>query len=101
MGDTMAFTRRDGWALSAATTWPDDLVWYAEGVQAMQKKPLSDSTSWRYQSAVHGLANTPPPPGAPWNECQHASWYFAPWHRMYLHHFEEIVRSKRKATRAI
>jgi hypothetical protein len=93
IGGMMAFTRRDAWAISANKTWPDELFWYAKGIQAMQARPLSDSTSWQYQSAVHGLANTPPPPGAPWNECQHASWYFAPWHRMYLHHFEEIVRA--------
>ncbi|MGV0743829.1 tyrosinase family protein [Mycolicibacterium sp. XJ870] len=90
----MTFTRQDAWALSADETWPETLVWYARAVRAMQAKPFSDPTSWRYQSAIHGLANTPPPPGAPWNECQHASWYFAPWHRMYLHHFEEIVRAE-------
>ena len=89
----MVLTRRDAWGLSAQKTWPDALLWYAKAVHAMQQKPLSDPTSWQYQAAVHGLANTPPPPGAPWNECQHASWYFAPWHRMYLHHFEEIVRA--------
>lgn len=27
------------------------------------------------------------------NQCQHASWYFLPWHRMYLYWFEEILRS--------
>src|SRR5690606_25341262 len=26
-----------------------------------------------------------------WNQCQHGSWYFLPWHRMYLAYFEEIV----------
>ncbi|MDT5015322.1 MAG: hypothetical protein QOD39_1482 [Mycobacterium sp.] len=86
-------TRRDVWALSAQQTWPDALVWYAKAIGAMQQKPLSDPTSWQYQSAVHGLANTPPPAGAPWNECQHASWYFTAWHRMYLRHFEQIVQA--------
>jgi hypothetical protein len=59
----------------------------------MQELPLNDPRSWRYQAAIHGLANTPPPRGAPWNECQHLSWFFFPWHRMYLFHFERIVRS--------
>jgi hypothetical protein len=58
----------------------------------MQQKPLTDPMSWRYQAAVHGLANVAPPPGAPWNECQHSTWYFLPWHRMYLYHFENIVQ---------
>jgi Common central domain of tyrosinase/Polyphenol oxidase middle domain len=92
IGDVMAFTRQDVWALSAKKTWPDALEWYAKGVRVMQGKALEDPTSWAYQSAIHGLANTPPPPGAPWNECQHGSWYFTPWHRMYLYHFEAIVR---------
>jgi tyrosinase len=27
-----------------------------------------------------------------WNQCQHGSWYFLPWHRGYLIAFEAIVR---------
>ena len=26
-----------------------------------------------------------------WNQCQHQSWYFWPWHRAYLWTFEDIV----------
>jgi len=26
-----------------------------------------------------------------WNQCQHGSWYFLPWHRAYLAAFEAIV----------
>ena len=89
----MAVIRRDVWVLSAQKAWPDELLWYAKGIRAMQSRPLSDPTSWEYQSAVHGLANAPTPPAAPWNECQHASWYFGPWHRMYLYQFEEILRA--------
>ena len=51
----------------------------------------SDPTSWAYQAAIHG-AYAAPPPGASWNECQHQSWFFLPWHRMYLYYFERIVR---------
>ncbi|MEO1318005.1 MAG: tyrosinase family protein [Pseudomonadota bacterium] len=25
------------------------------------------------------------------NQCQHAGWFFLPWHRGYLHAFEEIL----------
>lgn len=28
-----------------------------------------------------------------WRACQHNSWFFLPWHRMYLHFFEKIVLS--------
>lgn len=88
----MTVTRRDAWTLSSTTTWPAELEWYAKAVRAMQAKPRIDPLSWGYQAAIHGLANTPPPPAAPWNECQHATWYFLPWHRMYLVQFERIVR---------
>ncbi|MBI2686251.1 MAG: tyrosinase family protein [Acidobacteria bacterium] len=28
-----------------------------------------------------------------WRQCQHTSWFFLSWHRMYLHHFEKIIIS--------
>ncbi len=90
----MTFVRRNIWTLgTAADPWDPVTLGYAHAVQAMQALPLSDPRSWRYQAAIHGLAGTTPPTGAPWNECQHATWYFLPWHRMYLYQFERIVRS--------
>jgi tyrosinase len=40
-----------------------------------------------------------PPPDASdrstyWRKCQHGSWFFLPWHRMYLHHFERIIMAQ-------
>jgi tyrosinase len=35
--------------------------------------------------------NLPDDRGTFWRQCQHGSWFFLPWHRMYLHHFEKIV----------
>ena len=32
-------------------------------------------------------------PGPFRDQCQHNTWYFLPWHRMYLYWFERIVRS--------
>src|SRR4051794_20166941 len=91
----MTHVRRDVWKLGTeAKPWHATLLAYAKAVKAMQARPLSDPTSWRYQAAIHGLAGATPPPGAPWNECQHGSWYFLPWHRMYLFEFERIVRSE-------
>ena len=79
----MTFVRRNIWKLGTANDpWEPITLGYARAVRAMQTLPLSDPRSWRYQAAIHGLAGTPPPAGAPWNECQHATWYFLPWHRM-------------------
>jgi tyrosinase len=72
----------------------------------MWPRPLHDPTSWRYQAAIHGYnADNPKlqalakagdrePANAVdvWNQCQHNSWYFLPWHRGYLGCFEEICR---------
>lgn len=81
----------------------DDLDWYSQAVAALQNRALTDPTSWRYLSAVHGysLALDPNPTNVPfpsnadqrkfWNQCQHQSWYFLPWHRAYLVSFEQIV----------
>jgi tyrosinase len=60
------------------------------GVAAMKARPASDPTSWLYQANLHGTYDTPALPA--WNSCQHGSWFFLSWHRMYLHYFERILR---------
>ncbi|WP_300664485.1 tyrosinase family protein [Fluviicola sp.] len=79
------------------------LEWYSKAVAEMKKRPATDPTSWYYQAAIHGfLASSPywanvgtlPPLSERdmyWERCQHQSWYFLPWHRMYLAYFEQIV----------
>ena len=90
----MTLMRQDVWTLGTEQEpWHPVLLGYARAVAAMQQLPLTEPTSWRYQAAIHGIAGAAPPSGAPWNECQHATWYFLPWHRMYLFQFEQIVRS--------
>ena len=83
----------------------DDLDWYAKGVAVLRARPLSDPTSWRYMAAVHGYPGHASDPFAQpgdklpskadqqtfWNQCQHQTWFFLPWHRGYLACFEEIV----------
>jgi tyrosinase len=83
----------------------DDLDWYAKAVAALKNLPITDPTSWRYQGAVHGypghshdpfaVAGEALPSNADqrqfWNQCQHGTWFFLPWHRNYLACFEEIV----------
>jgi tyrosinase len=100
----MTRVRREVWAISKQ---PDDetLKWYAIGVAAMRARPLADHRSWRYQAAIHAYRRDRDPLQVPgealpsqieqdtfWTQCQHGSWFFLPWHRMYLHHFESIVR---------
>jgi tyrosinase len=100
MTDGTTRTRRDVWQLG---TWDPILLWYAKAVAAMQARPIIDPASWRYQAAIHGYdPNQDPNPtnvsfpssanqARFWNQCQHSSWFFLPWHRMYLHYFEQIV----------
>ncbi|HEX8263483.1 MAG TPA: tyrosinase family protein [Allosphingosinicella sp.] len=79
------------------------LEWYGRAINEMKKRPLNDPTSWRYQAAIHGYSRAEDPlkksgealPSAAdqakfWNQCQHGSWYFLPWHRGYLLYFERI-----------
>ena len=90
----------------------DTLLWYSRAVIEMKKRDITDPTSWWYQGAVHGYGvealpdfserevwsqatGFPPPQSLVdsefWQQCQHGTWYFLPWHRMYLMFFEEIV----------
>jgi len=91
------FERRDVWKLSEENPWHPIIEWYARAVTAMQGRDLTDPTSLRYLAAIHGvnrreLPRRRWPRGATWNECQHNSWFFLPWHRIYLHYFESVVR---------
>jgi tyrosinase len=100
----MTRVRREVWALSNDAA-DDTLKWYATGVAAMQKRPIKDSRSWRFQAAIHEYNPSGDPLRVPgealpsasdrdryWTQCQHGTWFFLPWHRMYLHHFESILR---------
>jgi tyrosinase len=57
----------------------------------MQRRPAQDPTSWIYQANMHGTYDTPPLPD--WNQCQHGSFFFLSWHRMYVYYFERILRA--------
>src|SRR5688572_16910261 len=90
-------TRRDVWKLA---DWDPILFWYAKAIRRMQSRPIEDPTSWRYQAAIHDYDRDRDPladdsdrlPSMDfWSQCQHSSWFFLPWHRMYLHFFEQIV----------
>ena len=97
------FERCDVWKLSEEDPWHQIIEWYARAVTTMQGRDgtalppddfvPSDPTSWRYLAAIHGTNVEPNlwPQGATWQECQHFSWFFLPWHRIYLHYFESVV----------
>jgi len=84
--------RKDVWRLPAGD---ETLLWFARAVDSMQQRPISNTTSWQYQAAVHGSRVDPasfnPDQKKAWGQCQHATWFFLPWHRMYLGIFEQIV----------
>jgi len=88
-----------------AGPWSDTMLWYARAVGQLRTRPFDDTTSWTYLGAIHGfdfagwtdqnIIPNPPPNPPEWqrtfNQCQHAGWFFLPWHRGYLHAFEAIL----------
>jgi RND family efflux transporter MFP subunit len=83
--------RKSVWSLP-----PTDptISWYRRAVAELIRRPESDPSSWRYLAAVHGIPPDKPIPAAAtgfWDQCQHQSWFFPPWHRGYLASFEAVV----------
>lgn len=113
------YTRSNAWNNGGTFDNPD-LLWYAKGVGAMMSRGLDARNSWWFFAAIHGqyLPGTPnaepafpgwqaipPVPAVPttplpssadmdtfWDQCQHQSWYFPPWHRGYLIALESQIR---------
>jgi tyrosinase len=80
--------RQDIWTLGEE----DPIIsWYRYAVGVLKERGAEDVTSWTYQAAMHGSAEGAAHPA--WNNCQHGSWYFLPWHRMYVFRMEEILRA--------
>ena len=84
--------RKSVWSLP-----PGDpsLDWFRKAVDALIQRPASNPSSWRYLAAVHGVpGGMTVPPGAAqfWDQCQHQSWFFPPWHRGYLVALEAQLR---------
>ena len=85
---------------NAEGTWPEVLVAYEEAVGRLRAldPPTGRPTNprgWRFLAAIHGRATpvgTADTSNPLWSTCQHGSWYFLPWHRMYLCAFELIVQ---------
>jgi len=62
------------------------------GIRVMMSKPSTDPTSYLYQANIHATKQTGPGQ-AYWNQCEHGSFYFFLWHRMYLYFFDRILRA--------
>src|SRR5688500_18486434 len=63
---------------------------FRRGVRAMKNRSTSDPTSWWYQANMHGVVSGTTL-RAQWATCNHGTWFFHPWHRMYLYWFERIL----------
>ncbi|HEX8692908.1 MAG TPA: tyrosinase family protein [Longimicrobium sp.] len=103
----MSYTRTNVYTNGGDFSDPT-LLWYARGVAAMKARKLADPTSWRFYAAIHGineklwelygyLSSSDKMPAQAlvdlfWDQCQHGTWYFLPWHRGYLLAFEATVR---------
>lgn len=101
----MAGTRKDIAKLNGP--WAPELLWYAKAVEGVRQRSPSDRKGWSYLGAIHGIdipgwvsqgiigsAADLPSQGeqdAIFNQCQHAGWFFLPWHRGYLAAFEAIL----------
>ena len=97
----MTRTRADVWnSTRAEGDWPAVLKAYEQAVGMMRDldppagKP-SNPLGWRFQAAIHGIEDENGGPDLSndlWCNCQHGSWYFLPWHRMYRAAFERIIQ---------
>jgi tyrosinase len=66
-----------------------------KAIQVMKSRDnnLNDPTSWIYQANMHGNDFNNPGQKPAWDTCEHGHYFFLPWHRMYLHYFEKILRN--------
>jgi tyrosinase len=85
---TAPHVRKNIWTLPSGDRTVEE---YAQAVAIMQGRPASDPTSWTYQAAMHGTHAQSVRPL--WNGCQHGTWFFVAWHRMFIYYFEQIVRA--------
>jgi tyrosinase len=95
-----SFTRRDINAYAPDSAF---IASFRQGVATMMSREATDPTSWAYQANIHGFptsaggSNCSPNSSGPsqpaWATCQHGSYFFLAWHRMYLYYFERILRA--------
>lgn len=75
--DTQKHVRRD---VNANVAGLDQVAAYERAVRLMKDRDSTDPLSWESQAQIHQ------------NHCPHSNWWFLPWHRAYLFHFESICQ---------
>ncbi|KZN55264.1 tyrosinase family protein [Pseudoalteromonas luteoviolacea] len=95
--------------ISDPTSWWYQAAIHGIGLQTFKENPLGpDVYKWSEESIWTKATGLPPNTELKkeliellitentnqyfWQQCQHGSWFFLPWHRMYLYFFERIVR---------
>lgn len=80
---------------SIAALTPAQIASLRHGFQVMMSRPKYDPTSYRFQANIHATLDFPilPQEAVSWNQCEHGSYYFLSWHRMYLYFFDRILRA--------
>ena len=80
---------------SVASLSAQQIASLQQGIGAMMNLNPVYATSYRFQANVHGTYDsaTSPREASAWNQCEHGSYFFFPWHRMYLYFFERILRA--------
>jgi hypothetical protein len=80
---------------SIAGLTPAQIASLQKGIATMMARPVTDPTSYRFQANIHGTTDLPTTPqqNEGWNQCEHGSFYFLSWHRMYLYFFDRILRA--------
>ncbi len=63
-----------------------DIEALAAGIKAMRAKPPNDPLNWKNFAERHGRLDS-----RVTTDCQHGSWFFLPWHRAYVHRFEQAI----------
>ncbi len=71
---------------------PTKIAALRRGIQVMQSRSDTNPTSWIYQANMHGIPSSESRRLTAWRTCNHGSFFFFPWHRMYLYYFERILR---------
>jgi tyrosinase len=75
---------------------PSKLAALKKGVSVMKQRSVTnpnDPTGWTYWASSHGTPNAVPPSLVNiYNQCQHGTTYFYPWHRAFLYYFEQVLR---------
>lgn len=69
---------------------PNRVKAFKKAIRAMQALPKDDPRSWFFQANIHDEDD--PEENGDWSQCEHGTWQFFTWHRIYIHYFEDILR---------